>query len=250
MKIKIIFALMCTLTLIFSACTAKNENDTPEIPSQEETESLLTDNTAQSEQSSDNTPEIKEPVCVSQLSKENFLSPLENYSWEREYAPEYVVLHFTSAVVLSRDDPYNMETVRKIFEDNEISIHYIIDRNGNIECYIPENRAAWHAGRGAFAGDERLTNAMNKYSIGIEILAIGSQSDMSQYLTEAEYGALDKSLISFTDAQYTALKELVTDICKRNNIPFDRQHVIGHDEYNSAKTDPGELLEWERVLGE
>ena len=195
------------------------------------------------------TTSVAEPPAFSPIAKEQFLMPIEEYSWEREFSPEYVMLHFTSAVVVSRDDPYNMETVRKIFEDGGISIHYVIDRDGGVYCYMPETRAAWHAGKGTFASDERLTNAMNKYSIGIEMLAIGSVGDMAQYLTKDEYEALDESLIGFTDAQYESLSSLVYDICERNAITFDREHVIGHEEYNSQKRDPGELFDWERLFG-
>ncbi len=191
-----------------------------------------------------------EPIAVSPLAIIDYLEPLEEYSWEREYAPEYVMLHFTSAVVLSRTDPYDIKTVRKIFEDGGISIHYIIDRDGTIYCYIPETRAAWHAGKGTFGDDERLTNGMNKYSIGIELLAIGSKSDMAQYLTSEEYSALDSSLIGFSDAQYASLEALVEDICTRNGISLDREHIISHSEYNPAKSDVGELFDWSRLLKE
>lgn len=189
-----------------------------------------------------------EKITVSPLSQEDFLVPLDKYSWEREYEPEYVMLHFTSGVVLSKENPYDYELVRGIFEQNEVSVHYIIDRDGSVLCYIPEDRAAWHAGKGTFGGDERFTNAMNKYSIGIEIMAIGSQKDMAQYLSAEEYNSLDSSFVGFTEQQYVTLKELVKDICQRNNIPFDREHVIGHDMYNPDKTDPGELFDYNRIF--
>lgn len=192
--------------------------------------------------------EEKTPVNVSPLAKEDFLTPVEDYSWDREYKPEYVVIHFTSAVVISKEDPYNIETVRGIFKDNGLSIHYIIDREGNILCYMPEDRAAWHAGKGTYGNDERLTDLMNKYSIGIELLAIGSENDMAQYLTKSEYKALDSTLIGFTDEQYDALGDLVSDICERNGIPFDSEHIIGHDMYNPSKNDPGELFDWDKLF--
>lgn len=191
---------------------------------------------------------LDEKIFVSTLAKENFLEPLDNFSWEREEPVERIVVHFTSAVVISRDDPYNMEIIRSIFKDNNISINYIIDRNGNVECYIPEYRCAWHAGVGTFDDDEKYTNSMNKYSIGIELVAMGSQNDMKQYLTPNEYAQLDKSLVGFSDAQYTALSALVSDICSRYNIPCDREHIIGHDEYNPYKSDPGELFDWSKII--
>ncbi len=189
-----------------------------------------------------------EPVYVSPHATEKFLEPLEDFSWEREYPAEYVMLHFTSNVVNNREEPYVMEDIRNIFISGGVSINYIIDRDGNVLCYIPENRAAWHAGRGTFAGDEKYTNSMNKYSIGIEIVAVGSQKDMQQYLTYSEYNALSDDIIGFTEEQYASLAALVKDICERNNIPFDRAFVIGHDEYNPEKSDPGELFDWDRLF--
>ncbi len=197
----------------------------------------------------DNEQDINEKVTtVSPLALEEFLQPFDDYSWEMTEKPEYVMLHFTSAVVLSKEEPYDIKTVRGIFEENSLSIHYIIDREGVIHCWLPETRAAWHAGKGTFNNDERLTNAMNKYSIGIEMLAIGSKKDMAQYLTDEEYDNLSPDLIGYTDAQYESLGKLVRDICTRNGIPFDETHVIGHDMYNPAKTDPGELFDWSRLF--
>ncbi len=189
-----------------------------------------------------------EHICVSSYSQENFLEPIEDYSWEREYPVEYVMLHFTSNVVNNRENPYVIDDVRSIFVSSGVSINYIVDRDGRILCYIPEDRVAWHAGRGNFADDEKYTNQMNKYSIGIEILAIGSQNDMEQYLLPHEYNALSKDFIGFTDKQYASLSVLVKDICERNNVPFDRAHIIGHDEYNPEKNDPGELFDWDRLF--
>ena len=185
---------------------------------------------------------------VSSLAKEDFLIPFEKYSWEREFDIEYVVIHFTSNVVNSKEAPYDIDKVKEIFETTEVSTNYIIDRDGSIKCYIPENYAAWHAGKGTFADDEKYTNKMNKYSVGIELLAIGSANDMKTYLSAYEYGLLDKEFIGFTDEQYVSLKELLKDICQRNSIPYDRQHIIGHDEYNPQKSDPGELFVWDRLF--
>lgn len=179
---------------------------------------------------------------------EDFLLPVEEYSWEREFAPEYVMIHFTSAVVEHRDDPLNMDYIRQIFVDYDISVHYIIDREGTVRCYVPEDRVAWHAGKGEWANDEKYTNKMNHYAIGIEIAAIGSQKDMEIYLTEEEYAALDDRFKGFSDAQYDALKLLVEDICARYGIPADRDHVIGHQDYSPSKNDPGELFDWSRIL--
>jgi len=244
---RIIELLLLSASLFaFSACTGETENN---VGSNTD-ESIISPDIASDYSDGEVTEAEQEeaPVTVSTYATEEFLLPLDDHSWELTEKPEYVVLHFTSAVVLSKEDPYNIGTVRSIFEENSLSIHYIIDREGKIHCWLPETRAAWHAGKGTFANDEKLTNAMNKYSIGIEMLAMGSETDMAQYLTSEEYDALPKELIGYTDAQYESLEKLVRDICTRNDIPYDSSHVIGHDMYNPAKTDPGELFDWSRLF--
>lgn len=253
MKKRILFASLLSALIILSSCFQNTAYDVEKQPEDSEqisevVEENVPDALPEIETETETAVEITENNGVSPLAEEYFLEPFDKYSWDREYPAEKVVIHFTSAVVLSRDDPYNMGTIRKIFEDNELSIHYILDRNGKVYCYMPETRCAWHAGVGSFGNDEKYTNAMNKYSIGIEIAAIGSKADMSQYLTSSEYDALDDSLIGFTDEQYKALLALVKDICERNGIPFEREHIIGHDEYNPKKSDPGELFDWGRLF--
>lgn len=191
-----------------------------------------------------------EPVTVYEGAVVDYLLPLENFSYAREASPQFVMIHFTSNVMANREDPYRIDDLRAIFVDNEVSIHYIIDREGIVRCYIPEDRVAWHAGKGEWNGDPAFTNRMNYHSIGIELAAIGSQSDMSIYMSAQEYDALDSSLIGFTDAQYEALSLLVADICSRYQIPMDRAHIIGHEEYASRKQDPGELFDWSRIVPE
>lgn len=187
-------------------------------------------------------------ITVYSGAKEHYLGQIIDYSWEQLYPPEYVMIHFCSAVVNHPNDPYNMEYVRQTFIDADVSIHYIVDRDGTVYCYIPEDRTAWHAGKGEWLDDEKYTNKMNLYSIGIEVVGIGSAKDMSSYMTGQQYARLDKEWIGFTDAQYEALYDLVADICRRHGISHDREHVIGHQEYSPRKKDPGELFQWSRIL--
>ena len=210
------------------------------------TETAPPTSTASVPTSSQPTQSVTPPVEVSPLAVEDFLD-FENSSYPRENPVEFVMIHFTSAVMLDRENPYDYDLVRGIFVDYKLGIHYIIDRDGTIYCFLPESRSAWHAGKGSF-GDEKYTDNMNRYSIGIELMGIGSQEDMSIYLQPEEYACLDKTLIGFTDAQYTALGALVQDICTRHEIPMDRQHIIGHQEYNPAKNDPGELFDWAHFM--
>lgn len=193
-------------------------------------------------------PDVTQGHTMYAGAMEDYMLPLEEHSWDREENVEFVMLHFTSAVVNNRKDPFNVAAIREIFFGYDVSNHYIIERDGTVRCYIPEDRVAWHAGEGTFGGNEKYTDRMNLYSIGIELIGIGSQADMALYLTPDEYAALDDSQIGFTDAQYDALHALVADICQRYDLPMDRDHVIGHSDYTDGYGDPGELLDWNRVL--
>ena len=165
--------LIVLQTTIFSGCAEKgveSEEDKSENVNTSEAEgfeSSVTESTFPEE-------EVSEPKSdvISSLAEKNYLLPSDVFSREREHDPEFVMIHFTSAVVLSKEDPYNEELVRGIFTDYEVSVHYIIDRNGKIECYVPEELVAYHAGRGEWNNDEKYTNKLNDYAIGIEIMAI------------------------------------------------------------------------------
>jgi len=191
-------------------------------------------------------PGIFKQEIVSDLASIRYID-FETSSWEREYMPEFIMIHFMNGVVISKDDPYNKDIVRDIFMGDDVGINYIIDRDGNIECMLPENRCAWHAGEGEFLDCDKYTNKMNYYSVGIELMAIGSKEDMSQYINAEAYDALDEGLIGFTDAQYDSLNLIVDELCERYSIPKDRSRIIGHEEFSPKKSDPGELFDWSRL---
>ena len=150
-----------------------------------------------------------------------------------------------SAIVNHPEAPYNMENIRNIFFESNSSTHYVIDREGTVYACIPEARNAWHAGKGTWM---EFTDNMNSRSIGIEMLGIGTYDEMQQYITKPDYKKIDPCDIGFTNEQYESLDTLLNDIFTRNpGIAKDRNHVIGHCEYSSRKTDPGSLFEWSRL---
>ena len=95
------------------------------------------------------------------------------------------------------------------------SAHYEITPTEIIGC-VGEQYAAWHAGGTGPADPPRIANP-NYRSIGIENLNS----------TGAPNWSLDPRTI-------TNCARLVADICKRYNIPCDRQHVLGHNEVTAT----------------
>ena len=249
---KKLICLIAVLTMLLALCACKKD-DTPSqtsdpaettIPTTTVPETVIpvVDETKPTYASTDSWTQVYAGAV------RDFLNPVEEFSWERQYDPEFVMIHFSSAVVNHWSDPYNIKYLRQIYVDYDVSVHYVIERDGTVHCYIPEERVAWHAGRGTFGGDDKYTNKMNLYAIGIELIAMGTEEEMSAYLTSKEYNSLNPDLMGFTEEQYASLKLLVEDICTRHNIPMDRQHIIGHEDYSSDMNDPGELFDWSKII--
>ena len=160
----------------------------------------------------------------------------------------HVVIHFTSNAYNNQQNPYNIHDTYSIFEENKVSSNYVIDRNGEIYLFVPENRVAYHAGKGRLQDYPKYENKLNHYSVGIELLGIGTKEEMVPMIGLEKFNLINPELLGFTDAQYDALNLLLDDILTRNpKIKKDRKHIIGHDEYNPNKTDPGSLFDWSRI---
>jgi len=110
------------------------------------------------------------------------------------------------------------------------SPHYAISRDGEVTQLLDEEDIAWHAGNGD----------VNRSSIGIELEGFVGDPD------------------NYTDEMLDALDHLLEDIGRRNDIPLDRDHVIGHNEVpdpfnpgltggDNNHTDPGDYWDWTRV---
>jgi N-acetyl-anhydromuramyl-L-alanine amidase AmpD len=81
------------------------------------------------------------------------------------------------------------------------SAHYVVSKLGEIVQMVPEANVASHAGHGAFNG----------YGIGIE------------------HAGFSKNW-TYPQAEYEASAKLVADIAKRNRIPIDAEHIVGHSQ--------------------
>jgi len=166
---------------------------------------------------------------------------------------DMVMLHFCSDVVKNPQDPFNVDRIVEIFTEYTVSAHYLIGRDGTVYNFVPENRVAFHAGKGTVPWAPERNNKLNHYSIGIEMLNVGSQEDMKIFMSPVKYKEFAEAhpdWVGYTDAQYKALAQLLKEIKIRNPaIQFDRKHIVGHNEYAGAKrrTDPGSTFDWGRI---
>lgn len=146
-------------------------------------------------------------------------APSPNFN-ERRAPPDMLVLHYTGM------QTGEAALARLCDAEAEVSAHYLVEEDGRIFGLVPEERRAWHAGRGVWQGQDDC----NAASIGIEIVNPGH-----------EFGYR-----AFPDAQIAAVIALISDIRERWTIPDSR--IIAHSDLApERKEDPGELFPWKRL---
>src|SRR4051812_21790209 len=119
-------------------------------------------------------------------------APSPNFN-ARHGLPDMLVLHYTGM-------PTGEAALARLRDPAaEVSAHYLVEEDGRIFALVPEERRAWHAGRGAWQGETDV----NAASIGIEIVNPGH-----------EFGYR-----AFPDAQIEAVVALTADIRSRWSIP-------------------------------
>ncbi len=162
---------------------------------------------------------------------------------------EYVMLHFSSDCSAHPESPYNLDRVIGTLSNAKASANYIIDRDGTVYRLVGENRAAWHAGKGALPWAPFYTNTLNQHSIGIEMLGISTWKDMKIFISKEKFDKIPKEYIGFTDAQYKALNLLLADIRTRwPLVKMDRHNIVAHSTYApTRRTDPGEVFDWTKI---
>jgi N-acetylmuramoyl-L-alanine amidase len=106
-----------------------------------------------------------------------------------------------------------------------VSSHYVLAEDGTLYRLVPEERAAWHAGRSYWRGRE----ALNGSSIGIEIVNLhGDRHD-------------------YPEQQVEALIEQCRAIIARHPAIVPR-NVVGHsDVAPQRKIDPGLRFPWQTL---
>ncbi len=143
--------------------------------------------------------------------------PSPNHGERRGGArPCLVVIHYTGMSTCAE------ARTRLCDPAAEVSAHWLISEGGAAEALVPEDRRAWHAGAGEWAG----LGDVNSRSIGIEMANPGDRP--------------------FAQAQMAALEVLLARIKDRWGIgPLG---VIGHSDMAPLrKGDPGRRFDWRRL---
>ena len=115
--------------------------------------------------------------------------------------------------------------------DRRVSIHYYVDKAGNISQMVDDQNVAWQAGLSTWTVDgKNIAPSCNPISIGIELENLNTGRD------------------PYPPAQYQAALELVRYLVAKYNVP--RRQLVRHlDIAPKRKTDPAGFP-WERFVAE
>jgi AmpD protein len=130
-----------------------------------------------------------------------------------ETAIDTLIIH--SMHNLKSEDRFSAASCKECLDQDGVSAHYIIDLDGQIWRTVAEENKAWHAGVSKMPNPEDGREAVNAFSIGVEVIGTDDTD--------------------FTEAQYEALAYLTKDIMSRHRI----RNIYGHANIApERKTDP------------
>lgn len=159
---------------------------------------------------------------------------------------QYIMIHAISDAAANPTNPFQMHRIRSIFDTYGVEAHYVIDRMGMVYRLVEDHLVARHAGAGSWAGDPRLTNNMNRYAIGIELLGVGTSKEMQGVIGVQADSKLRSKHRGYTAEQYQALQGLLYHL--RQSYGISPENIISHKQYDpDRKWDPGVLFEWKRI---
>jgi N-acetylmuramoyl-L-alanine amidase len=135
-----------------------------------------------------------------------------------------IILHYSGMACV--EDVISHFKDPKPQNNNPVSAHYVICREGQITNMVCPSKRAWHAGRSEFGCREEF----NHFSIGIELYNPGHR----------------RGYIPYTDLQMNSTIGLISWLSTQH--PIDPRWVLGHSDISSdRKQDPGELFPWSKL---
>ena len=167
---------------------------------------------------------------------------LKNYSdWKEDAEINILVLHYTEETYRWSWEILTSEANEEVFA----SSHYLVREDAWLDSLVEEEKKAWHAGVSNWRG----INDLNQYSIGIEIVNLGTKTTCFPLDKSPPSG--DCTVHPFSEIQMYKVLELVTDIWSRHPKITNR-NIIAHADigFQAGRwIDPGPLFDW-KLLAE
>lgn len=139
-----------------------------------------------------------------------FISSPNFWKGHKNYKRIAVVLHVSAGTLASMDSWFSNPKAK-------VSAHYGIGKHGELHQYVNEHDTSWAVGVVIKPTWSLLRKGINP----------------NYYTISIEHEGFKDTV--WTEAMKRTSTQLVKDICKRHNIPIDREHIIGHDEIDAEK---------------
>ena len=153
------------------------------------------------------------------MSLKTILNYSPNFSSKKRSSKQikFIIFHYTGM----KSESAAIKKLTNI--KSEVSSHYFIKKNGEINSLVPDLYIAWHAGVSFWKGIKSL----NKYSIGIEITNPGHAHNYKK----------------FSLRQINSILKLTKFLIKKYKI--QPKNILGHSDIAPhRKKDPGEKFPW------
>lgn len=148
-------------------------------------------------------------------------SPSPNYTKGRKTPVSVIILHITAG-----QSKLHRAVEHLTKPSSKVSAHFLISQEGQVVQLVKLEDTAWHC------------SGNNGISVGIEHMA----------RDKGELSKTDPGM-PMTEAQYVASTNLVRWLCDQLNLPIDREHIKGHNEFPTTHTDcPSPTLDWNKYM--
>ena len=117
------------------------------------------------------------------------------------------------------------------------STHYFVAYTGRTYQCVPER---WGAIANGLDGKPRPSWALPATSLNWQTLSVEIEG----------YAATIGQTLKVGSVQWTALIKLIRERCGAHGIPLDREHIMGHYQLSTNRSDPGATFPWAALMHE
>jgi N-acetyl-anhydromuramyl-L-alanine amidase AmpD len=120
----------------------------------------------------------------------------------------------------------------------QVSAHFGVGKQGEIHQYVKVEDTAWANGR------------LNRPDLSVGWIADAVRDGVNPNLITVSIEHEGKPNDDMPEAQYRASLALILSLCRRFNIPADRQHIVAHAQIDSVTRPncPGPKYPWPRLM--
>lgn len=170
-----------------------------------------------------------------------------NYGgYGRGNTPKAIVLHTPE----EKADDYESTPVWFANPTAQASTHYYFDNDGDLYQHVPEADCPYANGnRGGASKVPPEGNRVWKGQLDVwpPWAEVGVSLNCQTLSAEIEGKAANIG-DTLTDKQFNKLVEWIKAKSAQYGIPLDRDHIIGHFEVATDRTDPGATFPWDRLM--